>query len=80
MKQPCKSCGSIDWVKLTFTVKGKESSEWCSECTAPPIIILETKKIPNLGSGAINRNKRITPDKYREAVDKANRTGKDQYL
>ena len=74
MKTPCLNCGSISWTRWTMTLDQKlgKRIERCSDCPLDD----PSTGTPNLGRGAVNKGKRITPDKYQEAVEKANRTGK----
>lgn len=75
MKTPCANCGSIEWTRWTMTLDQElgKRTERCSDCPPEPG---EESKLPNLGAGALNKNKRISKVQYDEAVKKANLTGK----
>jgi coenzyme F420-reducing hydrogenase beta subunit len=72
MKQKCSNCGADNWTRLTMRIEKQMWITYCSECKAP----VQHDNLPYLGSGAKNKSKRITPGQYKEACERANRTGK----
>ena len=77
-KSKCRGCGSIEWTRLTGAFIDGKMHETCDYCPPEEEIKINA---PMLGKGTMDSRKRtLTPRMYEEACEKANRTGKDQYL
>lgn len=69
MKKPCKSCGSTEWTRLNLVFKGRVI-ETCDKCPQ------DNKKLSVMFKGLPTSRSGISQDRYQDAINTANRTGK----
>jgi len=70
MKEACKNCGSIEWIKLHIHLIDGDIVHHCDRCNS------KASKLSPLFKGLPTPKTKVSQHKYNEAVKLANKKGK----